>query len=190
MRSALVHPSVIYAYLGTEVSHGRVTGLFTSPPYPDLHEVIPKSNQPHKWCLILNLSLPEGHSVSDGILKPPFSVQYVMVDSIFEGIMARGQGTLMAKFDVVSAYRKVAVHPQDPPLLGMVWHGNYYVDMALPFSLCSAPYIFTAIADWVQWMLTRNHSVDFLGHYLDDSLTLGLPASPVSYNNLSSCAPR
>ena len=37
MRSALVHPSVIDAYLETEVLHGRVAGPFTSPPFPDLH---------------------------------------------------------------------------------------------------------------------------------------------------------
>ena len=191
MRSALVHPSVIDAYLETEVLHGRVAGPFTSPPFPDLHisrfGVIPKSNQPGKWRLILDLSSPEGHSVNDGIPKPPFSVQYVTVDSFIEGIMARGRGTLMAKFDVASAYRNVAVHPQDRPLLGMVWRGKYYVDMALPFGLRSAPYIFTAIADLVQWMLTHNYGVDFLRHYLDDFLTLGPPASPVCYNNLQAC---
>ena len=191
MRSALVHPSVIHAYLETEVLHGRVAGPFTSPPFPDLHiscfGVIPKSNQPGKWRLILDLSSPEGHSVNDGIPKPPFSVQYVTVDSFIEGIMARGRGTLMAKFDVASAFCNVAVHPQDRPLLGMVWRGKYYVDMALPFGLRSAPYIFTAIADLVQWMLTHNYGVDFLRHYLDDFLTLGPPASPVCYNNLQVC---
>ena len=191
MRSALVHPSVIDAYLETEVSHGRVAGPFTSPPFPDLHisrfGVIPKSNQPGKWRLILDLSSPEGHSVNDGIPKPPFSVQYVTVDSFIEGIMAKGRGTLMAKFDVASVYRNVAIHPQDRPLLGMVWRGKYYVDMALPFGLRSAPYIFTAIADLVQWMLTQNYGVDFLRHYLDDFLTLGPPASPVCYNNLQAC---
>ena len=47
MRSALVHPSVIDAYLETEVSHGKVAGPFTFPPYPNLHVscfgVIPKA---------------------------------------------------------------------------------------------------------------------------------------------------
>ena len=39
--------------------------------------------------------------------------------------------------------------------------------MALPFGLRSAPYIFTAIADLVEWMLTHNHGVDFFCQYLD-----------------------
>ena len=101
--------------------------------------------------------------------------------------MARGRGTLMAKFDVASAYRNVAIHPQDRPLLGMRWRGKYYVDMALPFGLCSAPYIFTAIADVVEWILTHNYGVTFLRHYLDDFMTLGPPASPVCHDNLKAC---
>ena len=191
MSSALVHPSVIDAYLETEVSCGRVAGPFTMPPFPDLHispfGVVPKSNQPGKWRLILDLSSPDGHSVNDGIPKTPFSVQYVTVDSFIDGIMARGCGTLMAKFDVASAYRNVAIHPLDRPLLGMKWGNRYYVDMALPFGLWSAPYILTAIADMVQWMLTSNHGVDFLRHYLDDFLTLGPPASSVCRCNLQAC---
>ena len=49
--------------------------------------------------------------------------------------MARGRGTLIAEFDVASAYRNVAIHPQDRSLLGMRWRGKYYVDMALSFYL-------------------------------------------------------
>ena len=58
-------------------------------------------------------------SVNDGIPKAPFSIQYVTVDSFINGIMPRGRGTLLAKFDVASAYHNVAIHPLDRPLLGM-----------------------------------------------------------------------
>lgn len=133
MHSAL--DLVIDAYLKTEISCGRVAGPFTMPRFPDLHisyfGVVPKSNQLGKWHLIHDLSSPEGHSVNDSIPKPPCSVQYVTVD----GIMAHGRGTLMAKFNVANTYRNVAVHPLDRPLLGMMWHENYYVDMAPPFGL-------------------------------------------------------
>ena len=150
MFCSLEHPSVIYAYPETEVSCGRVAGPFSAPPLSGLHVsrfgIIPKSNQPGKWQLILDLSSLEDHNVNSGIPKHPFSAQYVTVDSFIDGIMAQGHGTLVAKFDVASAYRNVAVHPQDHHLLGMVWRDKYYVDMALPFGLCSAPFIFTAIA--------------------------------------------
>ena len=92
MRSAFDHPSVIDAYLENEVSCGRVAGPFSSPPFTDLHisrfGVVPKSNQPGKWRLILDLSSPVGHSVNDGIPKSPFSIQYVTVDAFIDGIMA------------------------------------------------------------------------------------------------------
>ena len=166
MYSALVHPSVIDAYLGTDVSCGRVAGPFATLPFPDLHisrfGVIPKNNQPGQWRLIFDLSSLEGHSVNDGIPKPLLSVQYVTVDSFIDGIMARGRGTLMAKFDVVSAYRNVAIHSQDRSLLGMKW----------------------SIAYMVEWILTLNYGVDFLCHYLDDFMTLGPPASLVCHYNL------
>ena len=75
----------------------------------------------------------------------------------------------MAKFYVASAYRNVTIHPDDRPLLGMQWRGNYFVDLVLPFGLCSAPFIFTSIADLVEWILVHNYGMDFLLHYLDDS---------------------
>ena len=41
--------------------------------------------------------------MNDGILKEAFSVQYLKIDSIIDGIIMRyGQGTLMTEFDVES----------------------------------------------------------------------------------------
>ena len=54
---------------------------------------------------------------------------------------------LLGKFDIENAYRMVPVHPVDRMLLGTQWRGELYVNSALPFSLRSAPKIFTAIAD-------------------------------------------
>ena len=45
----------------------------------------------------------------------------------------------MAKFDVEAAYQNIAIHPSDRFLLGMKWHRKFYVDLALPFGLRSAP---------------------------------------------------
>ena len=51
--------------------------------------------------------------MNDGNPKPPFIMQYVSVDAVIEGVQAWCRGTLMAKFDVASAYRNVAIHPDD-----------------------------------------------------------------------------
>ena len=123
MPSAYLQPSIIDSYLQTELHKGRIAGPFPMPPLPNLHTnrfgVIPKKHQPGKWRLILDLSSPVGASVNDGIPKDVFSVQYMSVDDIIDGIMTYGRGTLMAKFDIESAYRIVPVHLDDRFLLGM-----------------------------------------------------------------------
>ena len=105
---ASLQPSVIDQYLLTEHEKGRVAGPFLISPIPNLHVscfgVIPKKHQLGKWWLMLDLSSPLGHSVNNGILKEPFPVQYMRVDDVISGIMSFGQGTLLAKFDVESAY--------------------------------------------------------------------------------------
>ena len=73
MCSAYNHPEVIESYLAKEVGLQRIISIphHLAPSFPSLclslFGVIPKCSQPNKWCLIVDLSLPEGHSVNDGI---------------------------------------------------------------------------------------------------------------------------
>ena len=141
--------------------------------FPQVHVscfgVIPKNHQPGKWRLIVNLSHPKGSSVNDGISPALCSLHYSSVDEAVRQAVALGEHTQLAKFDLESAYRVVPVHPADRLLLGMLWKGELY---ALPFGLRSAPKIFNAVADGLQWILGRN-GVDNCLHYLDDFLILG-----------------
>ena len=43
-------------------------------------------------------------------------------------MVARGRGAVLAKFDVLGAFRTVPVHPDDRGLLGMRWRDKVYVD--------------------------------------------------------------
>ena len=117
MSSASLQPLVIDDYLHTESAKGRVAGPFSSPLLPYHHIsrfwVIPKKYQPGKWRLILDLSSPDGHTVNDGIRKGPFTGQYMKIDDIIDGIMSPGRDTLLAKFDVESAYRIIPIHLND-----------------------------------------------------------------------------
>ena len=72
-------------------------------------------------------------------------------------------------------------------LFGMQWQGNHFVDMALPFGLHSAPYIFSSVADLVEWVLKKQFDVSFHLHYLDDFHTLGPPNSQTCQRNLDTC---
>ena len=84
------------------------------------------------------------------------------------------EGDWLAKVDVKSAYRNIPVHPEDRWLLGMMWEGSLFIDTVLPFGLRSAPKIFTAIADAVEWV-AKQAGVRFV---MDDYLIVGGPDSP------------
>ena len=69
----------------------------------------------------------------------------------------------------------------------MQWQDNYFVVMALSFGLCSAPYIFSSVADLAEWVLKKKYDVNFLLYYLDDFHTLGPPNSQACQRNLDTC---
>ena len=121
--------------------------------------------------------------MKDGIDPQNFSLQYIKVDQVIRMVSCYGPGALVAKFDVEFAYRNIPVHPDDRFLLGMSWHGQFFIDLLLPFGLRSAPFIFSSIADMVEWILLRKHHLSDLLHYLDDFITAGPPhSSQCAYN--------
>ena len=79
---------------------------------------------------------------------------------------------MLAKFDLQSAYQVVLVHPQDQHFLGCSWEDQIYLDTALPFGLCSAPKLYSAVADALARAMLSSR-VQYLLHYLDDFLILG-----------------
>lgn len=81
--------------------------------------------------------------------------------------MAMGKGSLFAKIDIKSAYHLVSVHPDDRVFLGMKWKDKVLVDGMLPFGLRSAPKIFTAVADALEWCLIQR-GIKHIFHYLND----------------------
>ena len=143
---------------------------------PEVHlsrlGVIPKSNQPGKWRLIVDLSYPEGRSVSDGISGELCSLQYMRMEEVVRRLLKLGPGAQMAKMDIKSAYRMVPVHPQDRVLLGVQWEGQVYVDALLPFGLRSAPKIFNALADGLEW-IAKDHGVEW--YTIDSQLQMQFP---------------
>ncbi len=89
-----------------------------------------------------------------------------------EAILELGRRSEMAKMDIKQAYRMVPVSPGDRPLLGMNWQGTTFLDTVLPFGLRSAPKVFNALANALQWV-ALGRGVSCLFHYLDDYITLG-----------------
>jgi hypothetical protein len=73
--------------------------------------------------------------------------------------MPRG-GYPLAKIDIQHAFRNVPIHPTDRKYLEMSWKGHVYVDTVLPFGFRSAPKIFNAIADVLEWILGNRGVTD------------------------------
>ena len=68
------------------------------------------------------------------------------------------------KFDIKTAYCNVPVHSDKHMftqvfLFGMKWWAEYFVDLALPFELRSAPFIFSSTANLLEWVLKNNNSL-------------------------------
>ena len=97
-----------------------------------------------------------------------------------------GPGALMAKFDVESTYQNIPFHRDERFLPGMKWHGQFNVDLSLPFGLRSAPiffFFFNSVAEMVEWILLHKHHLSDLLHYLDDFITTGpWQSSQYAYN--------
>ena len=94
-----------------------LVGCYLSPtfaklPFP-IHTsplgVIPKKGRPNKWRLIVDLS-STGESINNGIDSSLTSLCYLSVDDAMAIIQDLGVCSLMAKFDLKSAYCLVSVH--------------------------------------------------------------------------------
>lgn len=185
--SASQNPEVVTRYIQEEVALGRMLGPLEPELAARVHTspfgVIPKG-QTGKWRLIVDLSSPAGTSVNDGIDPSSCSLTYITVDMIAEQVAELGRGTNMGKVDIKSAYRIVPVNPEDRMLLGMQWRGRTFLDTRLPFGLRSAPILFTALADALEWIV-KQQGVRFLYHYLDDYITLGGPGNTECQANLA-----
>ena len=185
MFSAVQHPEIIDEYISKELRLGRILATNCHPAiHINRFGVIPKGHNSGKWRLITDLSYPPGNSVNDGIDPDLCSLQYTTVEDVAGAAAKLGRGALMAKIDIEAAYRLVPVHPHDRPLLGMEWKGQIFVDLMLPFGLRSAPKIFNAIADALEWCI-KTQGVANVHHYLDDFAIIGSPGSDEIHKSFS-----
>ena len=189
MASVARNPQVVDSFIEEECRAGRMVssvdpaGIHISPM-----GLVPKSNRPGQFRLVVDLSSPAGGSVNDGIDSDLCSLSYTSVSHAVRLVQACGVGALMAKLDLKSAYRMVPVHQDDHHLLGIQWRGVVYYDKALPFGLRSAPKIFTAVADALAWAMTLR-GITYLLHYLDDFFFCSPPGSPACQQALQIAIP-
>ena len=143
--------------------------------------VIKKHLDSVKYHIIHNLSWPPGDSVNDNIDPDLYRCIYASFDQAVSLIKKQGVGTLLAKLDLANAFKHILVCPEDWPLLCSSWDvlqtdslvlHQYYVDLFLPFGLCSSPAIFNHYGDMLEFAMQANGIQDLL-HYLSDYFTAG-----------------
>ena len=173
-------------YLATEVALGRKAGPFNQPPFTTyigllMGVVIKKCSDSVKYRIIHDLSWPPGDSVNDHIDPDLYCCVYASFDQAVSLVKKHGVGALMAKLDLADAFKHILVQPEDWPLLCSSWDmvqvdgsvlRQYYVDLFLPFGLCSSPAIFNHYANALEFAMQANSVQDLL-HYLDDYFMAG-----------------
>ena len=123
-KSAQEFPEQVQAYIDTERSHGAILGPFKdSPFYIHVSPLMtrPKDNL-QKRQTILDLSLPKGTLVNDGVtpdvyLDTCFKLTYPSLDNITQKLNKLGPGAMLCKVDVSRAFRHIRIDPGDIDLL-------------------------------------------------------------------------
>jgi hypothetical protein len=93
-----------------------------------------------------------------------------------------GQGAFLYKADLEAAFQHIAIHPDDWRFMGFEWAGRTFLDIFLPFGLCTAPRIYNLFAEAHHWILANRHaSLRDLQHYLDDWLNVTSAADGLAH---------
>lgn len=140
--SANKHPQHIRDFLRKEVQLGGILGPFSEPPFTPWVNTAPLMTRPKRESqarrVILDLSYPAGKGVNSGITKNCMDGQacnYTLpsITDLITRVQLLGRGTYLWKADLSRAFRQFRVDPQDIPLLGMFFEGQYYIDVCPSF---------------------------------------------------------
>ncbi len=163
-----------------ELGAGRMAGPFTEQQirerFPFFRTspmaVVPKPDGGGR--IIDDLTAHGDRSVNAHISDESAAVKYQRFDRAVRMVRRLGRGCWLAKVDWKSAFRQIAVHRDDWPLLGLRWRGKYFVRLVLPFGARTSPALFTEFATAFAGILRRRYSAEqleaMLMFYLDDFL--------------------
>ena len=133
-QSVIANPETASTYISEEVSRQRL-GLVPPSAWIAVQTspigIIPKPNQPGKFCLIHDLSFPQNFSVNDGIHPNLCSLCYATTDNAVALARNFGPGALISKLDLKECLSHGPIHHLDQQLLGLSWQGDTFWDQAL-----------------------------------------------------------
>ena len=185
-QSALKNKDGVSKTIQKEVQRGHTAGPFPMPPFKKFHcSPIGASIKKDKSVrLVMDLSQPTGAAINESISKDEFSANFSHFDDAVKLITTAGRNSYLCKLDIKHAYRLIPVRPDQWPMLGYCWEGQYYVDMVLPFGLRSSASIFNRFADLVRWIIIHKYNMEYIVNYSDDYLLVCSTALLTARNQL------
>ena len=154
-----------------ELSHGHYRKCKSPPTFVSSLGAIPKPNSSNVR-LIHDCSQPPGSSLNDFA-----SVEKLSFQTIDDAVSLLSPNCFLGKIDLQSAYRSVAIHPDDFMATGLCWtfegdsRPTYMYDTRLPFGARRAPGIFHRITQSVKRMMAARGYTGLVV-YLDDFLII------------------
>ena len=168
----LVH---IEKYLEKEIKHKAIAGPFPSKPFTPWTQVSPLMTRPKKGTeerrVVVDLNFKQGSSVNAGIVRGwyqghPYKFELPSILDLLKRVKQLGTGCFLWSTDLARAYRQLRVCPLAYPLLGMMYEGQYYIDLAPPFGARTSALACDRTTKAVQWVLGKNKK--WARCYLDD----------------------
>ncbi len=166
-------PIAVEEKIRKELTKGRIAGSFAVKPFPHFKcspLSIRKKQTKSQYRFLHNLSYPyDQRSVNWNITKENKTVQYSKVLDAIELIRKMGRVCHLAKSDISEAFRLLPHHPDVYHLMGFMWKGAYFYDMALPMGCASACRLFSKNNYAIHFAINKL-GVEYTIKVLDDFL--------------------
>ena len=140
--STRVHPLGVQDYLDTELGFQAMAGPFSDPPFDKWFHTSPMMVREKKHSnakrIIVDLSWPPGDSVNsnipfDSYEGRPAHMSLPTAEDLATAMLTASPTAHLFCIDLSRAYRQLRIDPQEWPLLGLYWDGQYFFDRALAF---------------------------------------------------------
>jgi hypothetical protein len=150
--SAIKHGEFMTDTIAYWISKKFVIGPFKNLPSFDfsVNTLAACTAKKNKVRPIMNLSAPEHCSFNDAVNT--FAVRKLSMTSpgeIGHAIVRAGKGSLIAKYDVVDAFKLIPAGTEEWKFFGFQWLGRYFADITTPFGSKTAPANFDCLAETI-----------------------------------------
>jgi len=171
-KNAYVYGAAVTDTVASWVKDGFAAGPFDTPPVGNFRVnclmAIPQST---KVRPVLNGSLPEGRSLNSNV--DPVRVEKVKMCSsrcFSYSVVHAGEGGIMAKMDMMNAYKNVPCIPSEFRLQGFHWLGKYFIETRQIFGAKTAVCNFDVLGKTVLDLTLLNCEIDrsLVHRQLDD----------------------